>query len=421
VPIDFIAITLATLVAALTVVVAHVALTTRRNADPDAPWTGPLAPLLDRIDDSAVARRVRALLGLSTLSRRDRALGFVDVDGPTAPATDAPSSSAVLARHPVAELDVAIRRALLSLTLAAGLVVATVRTRWVSSTVPADGPWHDPRVRIGGVAIAIVLGATLVASLAGIGRPSAGGVLGAIGGTGIGGDGVAAGPVPSAEAPTASGPLASAVPGVPAVALIPDGQSPAPGTGSVLGPTVPGPTPTPPGTAPGVAPPQNTVPTPPPAGPAAPTPQPTPQPTQASTPRPTATPTRQPTPAPTAAATAPPTPAPTPKPTPEPTPTPTPEPTPAPTPQPTPAPTPTPDPAPVADFDCSSNGLRITCNGSDSQHAESYNWRFGDGSNASGATASHTYLLAGLYIVRLTVENDTDSDTQAKTYLIIGL
>lgn len=428
-PIDLIAITLATLVATLTVVVAHVAFTTRSNADPDAPWTGPLAPLLDRIDNSGLALRVRALLGMSTLSRRDRALGFVDLDRPVSqPTASEPMLSHSAASHTAARVDVSVRRALLSLMLATGLAVSTARTRWSSTAMPAGALWQDPRVRIGGLAIALVAVVALIASLAGIGRPGSGGVLGVIGGPGVAWDRQAAGPLSSGDAPAASegvpsasgGPVASGVPGgVPAIARIPDGQSPAPGAGPILGPTVPGPTSTPPGIAPGVAPPQNTQPTPQPAAPtapppaAAPTPQPTPQATPASTPRPTATPTRQPTPAPTQA--------PTPKPTQNPTPAPTPPPTPAPTPPPTPAPTPAPDPAPVADFDCSSNGLTITCNGSDSQHAESYNWRFGDGSSASGASASHTYLLAGLYIVRLTVENDTDSDTKAESYLIIGL
>ena len=110
----------------------------------------------------------------------------------------------------------------------------------------------------------------------------------------------------------------------------------------------------------------------------------------------------------------------TPRPTPTPTPTPKPTATPTATPNPTatPEPTPTPLPNPVVFFDCSSSGLVLSCDGSASTDASSYDWSFGDGSNASGATPSHTYDQPGDYSVTLTVSNASGSDSDTKTFTV---
>jgi PKD repeat protein len=55
-------------------------------------------------------------------------------------------------------------------------------------------------------------------------------------------------------------------------------------------------------------------------------------------------------------------------------------------------------------------GAPIAFDGSGSSDPDgdnlSYAWDFGDGGNASGATASHTYAAAGVYLVTLTVTDD---------------
>ena len=67
--------------------------------------------------------------------------------------------------------------------------------------------------------------------------------------------------------------------------------------------------------------------------------------------------------------------------------------------------------APTADFTASCAELTCGFDASSSRPGSSpiasYRWEFGDGSSASGATASHTYAASGSYTVRLTV---TDSD-----------
>jgi len=62
----------------------------------------------------------------------------------------------------------------------------------------------------------------------------------------------------------------------------------------------------------------------------------------------------------------------------------------------------------------------ITFNGADSYDTDgrivSYSWDFGDGSTATGATASHAYAQAGSYAVSLTVtDDDGATDTMAIT------
>jgi len=77
---------------------------------------------------------------------------------------------------------------------------------------------------------------------------------------------------------------------------------------------------------------------------------------------------------------------------------------------------------PTASFTYSCNDLECTFDGSSSDDSDgnivSYDWTFGDGGTATGATANHTYTAGGTYTVTLTVTDDdsaTDSDTQEFT------
>jgi PKD repeat protein len=77
---------------------------------------------------------------------------------------------------------------------------------------------------------------------------------------------------------------------------------------------------------------------------------------------------------------------------------------------------------PVASFTYSCPDLSCDFDGSGSSDSDgslvSYDWAFGDGSTASGSTASHTYGAAGTYSVTLTVTDDgdlTDDDQQSVT------
>lgn len=70
-----------------------------------------------------------------------------------------------------------------------------------------------------------------------------------------------------------------------------------------------------------------------------------------------------------------------------------------------------PNAAPVAAFSSLSDGLELQVDGSSSSDldgsVESFAWSFGDGSSASGETATHTYGAPGVYDVSLTA---TDND-----------
>ncbi len=57
-------------------------------------------------------------------------------------------------------------------------------------------------------------------------------------------------------------------------------------------------------------------------------------------------------------------------------------------------------------------GESVTFDGSGSTgQINSYNWDFGDGSSGTGSTPSHSYSMAGTYIVTLTVSDNVNSDT----------
>jgi hypothetical protein len=64
---------------------------------------------------------------------------------------------------------------------------------------------------------------------------------------------------------------------------------------------------------------------------------------------------------------------------------------------------------PTAAFTSSTNGLTVSVNGSSSTDPDgdplTYAWTFGDGSTATGVTASRTYAAAGTYTVGLTVSD----------------
>ncbi|MCZ2402935.1 PKD domain-containing protein [Paenarthrobacter sp. Z7-10] len=64
---------------------------------------------------------------------------------------------------------------------------------------------------------------------------------------------------------------------------------------------------------------------------------------------------------------------------------------------------------PTAKFTPTVNNLDLAVDGTASSGADgtitSYSWQFGDGTTATGATASHTYAVKGTYSVRLTVIN----------------
>jgi len=82
----------------------------------------------------------------------------------------------------------------------------------------------------------------------------------------------------------------------------------------------------------------------------------------------------------------------------------------------------TPNQAPTASFTVSCSGLTCSVNGGASTDADgsiaSYSWSFGDGSTATGVTASRTYAAAGTYTVTLTVTDNagaTGSATRTAT------
>jgi PKD repeat protein len=75
--------------------------------------------------------------------------------------------------------------------------------------------------------------------------------------------------------------------------------------------------------------------------------------------------------------------------------------------------------APVAAFDASPTSLTVAVDASGSSDPDgdvlTFQWDFGDGSTATGPTATHTYGAAGTYTVGLTVSDGTSSATASAT------
>jgi PKD repeat protein len=68
------------------------------------------------------------------------------------------------------------------------------------------------------------------------------------------------------------------------------------------------------------------------------------------------------------------------------------------------------DPKPVADFTYTVNNLTVAFKDS-SSHADKYAWDFGDGSNSTEQSPSHTYADYGTYTVTLNVEGAGGTST----------
>ncbi len=80
--------------------------------------------------------------------------------------------------------------------------------------------------------------------------------------------------------------------------------------------------------------------------------------------------------------------------------------------------------APEAAFNYTSSGLQVAFNGSSSGDPDGsvvgYDWTFGDGGRATGATPSHAYMVPGTYTVTLTV-TDNDGATDSVTHDVVAV
>ncbi|HET6244056.1 MAG: PKD domain-containing protein [Bacteroidetes bacterium] len=70
-------------------------------------------------------------------------------------------------------------------------------------------------------------------------------------------------------------------------------------------------------------------------------------------------------------------------------------------------------PSPDADFDYSTNGLKVTFNNR-SERSKSFSWDFGDGNSSDDSSPTYTYSSPGTYTVELTAENDCGKDTHTR-------
>jgi PKD repeat protein len=80
------------------------------------------------------------------------------------------------------------------------------------------------------------------------------------------------------------------------------------------------------------------------------------------------------------------------------------------------------DPSPVAAFDISPNPTTVDevveFDASGSSNADAYTWTFGDGTTATGETATHRYSSLGNYTVELSVTGEGQSNSTAQTIRI---
>ncbi len=78
--------------------------------------------------------------------------------------------------------------------------------------------------------------------------------------------------------------------------------------------------------------------------------------------------------------------------------------------------------APTASFSYNCSDLACSFDGSGSSDPDgdalTYDWTFGDGSSASGATASHTYAAGGSYTTTLTVSDGSLNDSQSQSVTV---
>jgi PKD repeat protein len=91
-----------------------------------------------------------------------------------------------------------------------------------------------------------------------------------------------------------------------------------------------------------------------------------------------------------------------------------------------PPPTPPPNAPPTATFTSSCSALSCSFDAGASSDSDGsigeYRWQFGDGTDANGKTAQHTYAGPGTYAVTLTVtDNGGASATESKRVTLIGL
>lgn len=76
-------------------------------------------------------------------------------------------------------------------------------------------------------------------------------------------------------------------------------------------------------------------------------------------------------------------------------------------------------PPPIADFSCTplsgNTPLDVSCTNASTGQITSYSWTFGDGGTSSVENPTHSYTVAGVYTVKLTVTGPGGSDIQTKT------
>ena len=74
----------------------------------------------------------------------------------------------------------------------------------------------------------------------------------------------------------------------------------------------------------------------------------------------------------------------------------------------------------VARFSQQVSALNVSADASDSSGSiASYQWDFGDGSNGTGKTVSHTYVAAGSYTVALTITDDKGATATQRTSISV--